>query len=73
MYIYLNVCKQVTDVKLLVLHSNTWNYLTELFVLDNNTWNHLTEQKNELRLLINVINKMCLQITYIQYIKRSWH
>ena len=23
MYIYLNVCKQMTDVKLLLLHSNT--------------------------------------------------
>ena len=28
MYIYLNVCKQMTDVKLLVLHSNTWNHLS---------------------------------------------
>ena len=28
MYIYLNVCKQMTDVKLLVIHRNTWNNLT---------------------------------------------
>ena len=28
MYVYLNVCKQMTDVKLLELHSNTWNHLT---------------------------------------------
>ena len=28
MYIYLNPCKQMTDVKLLVLHINTWNHLT---------------------------------------------
>ena len=28
MYIYLNVCKQMTDVKLLLLYSNTWNHLT---------------------------------------------
>ena len=28
MYIYFNVCKQMTDVKLLLLHSNTWNHLT---------------------------------------------
>ena len=28
MYISLNVCKQMTDVKLLLLHSNTWNQLT---------------------------------------------
>ena len=27
-YIYLTVCKQMTDVKLLVLHKNTWNHLT---------------------------------------------
>ena len=27
MYIYLNVFKQITDVKLLLLHSNTWNHL----------------------------------------------
>ena len=25
MNIHLNVCKQMTDVKLLLLHSNTWN------------------------------------------------
>ena len=28
MYIFLNVCKQMTDVKLLVLQSNSWNHLT---------------------------------------------
>ena len=28
MYIYLNVSKQMTDVKLSLLHSNTWNHLT---------------------------------------------
>ena len=28
MYNYLNVCKQMTDVKLLLLHCNTWNHLT---------------------------------------------
>ena len=27
MYIYLNACKQMTDVKLLLLHRNTWNQL----------------------------------------------
>ena len=26
MYIYLNVCKQMTDIKLLVLHSKTRNH-----------------------------------------------
>ena len=26
MYIYLDVCKQMTDVKLLQLYSNTWNH-----------------------------------------------
>ena len=28
MYINLNVNKQMTDVKLLLLHNNTWNHLT---------------------------------------------
>ena len=28
MYIHLNVCKQMTDVELLLLHSNIWNHLT---------------------------------------------
>ena len=28
MYIHLNVCKQMTDDKLLVLHRNSWNHLT---------------------------------------------
>ena len=26
MYIYLNVCKQMTNVKWLLLHSNIWNH-----------------------------------------------
>ena len=26
MYIHLNVCKQMTDVKLLLLYRNTWNH-----------------------------------------------
>ena len=29
MYIHLNVCKQMADVKLLLLLSNNWNDLTE--------------------------------------------
>ena len=28
MYIYLNVWKQTTDVKLWLLYRNTWNYFT---------------------------------------------
>ena len=28
MHIHLNVCKQKTDVRLLLLHSKTWNHLT---------------------------------------------
>ena len=27
MYIYFDVCKQMVDVKLLLLYSNTWNHL----------------------------------------------
>ena len=47
MYIHLNVYKQMTDMKLLLLYSNTWN--------------HLSVQKKEtlLGLFKNVINKMC--------------
>ena len=28
MYIYLDECKQMTDIELLLLHRNTWNHLT---------------------------------------------
>ena len=38
MYIYVNVCKQMTDAKLLVLQSIIWT-------------NQQCEQKNELRLV----------------------
>ena len=34
MYIYLNMCKQKIDVKLLLLNSNTWNVNT--FMQRNN-------------------------------------
>ena len=29
MNVYLNVCKQITYVKLSLLHKNTWNHLTK--------------------------------------------
>ena len=32
MYNHLFTCKQITDVKLLVLHCNTWNHLTKKWV-----------------------------------------
>ena len=35
--IHLNVCKQMTDIKLLMIHDKTWN--------------HLTVPKNELKLV----------------------
>ena len=35
MYIHLNICKQMTDVELLLLHSNTWNYLTKYKQMTN--------------------------------------
>ena len=63
MYIYLNMYKQMTDVKLLLLHSNTWNYLT------------MYKKKISSGSFKKVINKMCLQIIYIQYIciNRIWY
>ena len=45
----------MTDVKLWLLHTNTWNHLT-------------VRQKRSSSSFKNVINKMCLQIIYIQYI-----
>ena len=35
MYIYFNVCKQMTDIKLLLLHRNTWNLFTSCKQLIN--------------------------------------
>ena len=52
MYIYLDVCKQMTDIKLLLLHRNTWNHLTEY-------------RKMSSGLFKSVINRMCLRIIYI--------
>ena len=49
MFMYLNVYKQMTDAKLLLVRSNTRNHLT--------VW-----KKNSFK---NVIKKMCLQILYI--------
>ena len=47
----------MNDVKLLLIHSNTWNHLTvcqqminskeNLLMLDRNTWNPLTVCKRE--------------------------
>ena len=49
MYNYLNVNKEMTDGKLLRLHSNTWNHLTVYKQMSPGSFK-------------NVINKMCLQI-----------
>ena len=53
MYIYLNVCKQIIDVKLLLLYTNTLNNLTvckqmidvKLLLLYTNNLNNLTANK----------------------------
>ena len=51
MYIYLNVCKQMTDIKLLLLHSNTWN--------------HLTVRKTELRFILKCYQQNVFRFIYI--------
>ena len=35
MYIYLNVCEQVSDLKLFLLHSTSWNHLTMCSQISN--------------------------------------
>ena len=51
MYIGLNVCKQMTGIKLLLLHNNTGSYLT------------MCKQIN-LGSFKNVISQICLQIIF---------
>ena len=50
----------MTDVRLLLKHSNTWNHLTllkndellmKLFKLDTNTWKYSIVSKKELKLV----------------------
>ena len=50
----LNECKQMTDVKLLLLHRNTWNLLTVCKNMRSGSFK-------------NVMYKMCLQIIYLIY------
>ena len=35
LYDHLSVCKQISDVELLVLYSNTWNHLTMYKQMNN--------------------------------------
>ena len=53
------MCQKMTDIKLWLLYSNSWN--------------HLTVYKKTSGSFKNVINKMCLQIIYINciYIKKN--
>ena len=62
MYIYMNRCKQITDVKFLLLHK-----ILEIIFL--------CEKKMSTGLFKNIIKKMCLQIIYNQYlyINSIWH
>ena len=41
MYIYLNVCKQITDVKLLLVHSSVQDRLTVYKQMIKSEWNDL--------------------------------
>ena len=41
MYIYLTVCKKVTDDQLNLLHSNTWKNLTVCKQMINSEYNYL--------------------------------
>ena len=41
MYIYLNACKEMSDVKLLMLPSNTWNHQTVRKQMINSELNDL--------------------------------
>ena len=56
MYIYLNVRKQMTDVKFLLLDSNTWNHLT------------VYKEKMSSGSFKNVIYKMCFKIIFDIYV-----
>ena len=40
MYIYSNVYKQMTDIKLLLLYSNARNHLTLFKLMINSKWNN---------------------------------
>ena len=77
MYNHFTVYKQITDVKLLVLHSNTWNHLTvckqitdlKLLVLDINTWNHLIVCKQmSSDWFKNVIDNLFANKIYLIYV-----
>ena len=55
MYIYLTVCKQMNDVKLLLLNSNTWNHLTVCKKMSSGSFK-------------NVINKMFINHIFNVYV-----
>ena len=58
LYIYFNVLKRMTDVKLLLVHRNTWNHLTVCKQMSSGSFE-------------NIINKMCLQIIYLAYMYKE--
>ena len=58
MYIYLNVDKQMTDVKLSLLYGNTWNNLTVYKKLSLGTFK-------------NVIDKMFTNHIYLIYMYKK--
>ena len=68
----------MTDVKFLLLHSNTWNHLTvckqmtdvKLLLLQSNTWKHLFVYKKKMcsDSFKNIFCKMSFQIIYFLYV-----
>ena len=82
MYIHLNGWKQMTYLKLLLLHSNTWNYLNfcNNWLIVNRSirieywkpFNFVPKKKKKKKMSSNTIknvkNKMSLQIVYLIYI-----
>ena len=53
MYIYLNVCKKMINVKLLLLYSKTWNHVTLCKRMIKSKYNYLYKMQ------IFETNKLC--------------
>ena len=57
MYTYLNVCKQMTDVKLFLLHSNTWNHLT--------VYQKKKTKKKRVKPRLKMLSTKCVDKSYV--------
>ena len=70
MYVHSKVCKNMTDVKLFLLHSNTWNHLKKTSGLFKNVINKMCLLIIYIYIYMCVCVCVCVELNNLQWLIR---